>query len=89
LAVSGWCKVRGNALRERYDDLKRRIDAQNVEQKLACLNYIKSTYGQVNEGCALARGADRERILKGLGDVSRQLWAAGNRIKRSRLASFY
>jgi hypothetical protein len=71
--------VRGNVLREQYDDLKRRIDALNVEQRSACLNYIKSTYGPVNEGHEQASSADRERILKELRDVSRQLWSAGNR----------
>jgi hypothetical protein len=46
--------VRGNVLREEYDDLRRRIDATSVEQKSVCFNYIKSTYGPVNEGHALA-----------------------------------
>jgi hypothetical protein len=70
--------VRSN-LREQYDDLKRRIDALTIEQKSTCVNYIKSTYGPVNEGHELASSADRERILKELRDVSRQLWSAGNR----------
>jgi hypothetical protein len=71
--------VRGNILREQYDDLKRRIDALSVEPRSACFNYIKSTYGPVNEGYKLASSADRERILKELRDVSRRLWSAGNR----------
>ena len=71
--------MRGNVLREQYDDIKRRIDALNVEQKSACFNHIKSTYGPLNEGYALASGGDQERILKEVRDVSRQLWSAGNR----------
>jgi hypothetical protein len=71
--------LRGNILREQYDDLKRRIDALNVEPRSACFNYIKSTYGPVNEGYQLASSADQERILKELRDVSRRLWSAGNR----------
>ena len=71
--------MRGNILREHYDDLKRRIDALNFEPRSACFNYIKSTYGPVNEGYELASNADRERILKELRDVSRRLWSAGNR----------
>jgi hypothetical protein len=70
--------VRGEVLREEYDDLRRRIDLLNVEQKLACFNYIKSNYNSVNAGYALASSADRERILKEVREVSRQLWAAGN-----------
>ena len=75
----GRSKVRGNIPREQYDDLKRRIDALDVEPKSACFNYIKSTYGPVNDGYQLASSADRERILKELRDVSRRLWSAGNR----------
>ena len=71
--------MRGNVLREEYSDLRRRIDATNVEQKSVCFNYIKSTYGPVKEGYALASSADRERILKEVREVSRQLWSAGNR----------
>ena len=71
--------MRGNILREQYDDLKRRIDALDVEPRSACFNYIKSTYGPVNEGYELASSTDRERILKELRDVSRRLWSAGNR----------
>jgi hypothetical protein len=71
--------VRGNILREQYDDLNRRIDELNVEPRSVCLNYIKSTYGPVNKGYELASSADRERILKELRDVSRQLWFAGDR----------
>jgi hypothetical protein len=44
-----------------------------------CFNYIKSTYGPVNEGYELASSADRERILRELRDVSRRLWSAGNK----------
>ncbi len=76
---TGGCKVRGNVLRDQYNDLKRRIDALNVEQKSAYLNHLKSTYGPVNEGCAQASSGDRARILKEVRDVSRQLWSAGNR----------
>ena len=75
----GRCKVRGNMLREQYDDLKRRIDVLDVEPRSVCFNYIKSTYGPVNEGYKLASSADRERILKELRGVSRRLWSAGNR----------
>lgn len=71
--------MRGNILREQYDDLRRRIDALNAEPRSACFNYIKSTYGPVSEGYELASSADRERILKELRDVSRRLWSAGNR----------
>jgi hypothetical protein len=71
--------LRGNILREQCDDLKQRIDALDVEQRSVCFNYIKSTYGPVKEGYELASGADRERILKELRDVSRRLWSAGNR----------
>lgn len=71
--------MRGNILREQYDDLKRRIDALNVEQRSVCFSYIKSTYGPVNEGYELASSADRERISKELRDVSHRLWSAGNR----------
>ena len=71
--------MRGNILREQYDDLKRRIDALDVEPRSACFNYIKSTYGPVNEGYELASSSDRERILQELRDVSRRLWSAGNR----------
>ena len=71
--------MRGNILREQYDDLKRRIDALNVEPRSACFNYIKSTYGPVNEGYELASSADRKRILNELRDVSRRLWSAGSR----------
>ena len=70
--------MRGN-LHEEYDDLRRRIDAANVEQKSAFSNYIKLNYGPVKEGCELASSADRERILNEVREVSRQLWAAGNR----------
>jgi hypothetical protein len=71
--------LRGNILRKEFDDLRRRIDAVNVEQKAACFNYIKSNYGPVNDGYALASSADRERILKEVREVSRRLWGAGNR----------
>ena len=68
-----------NALREKYDDLKRRIDAADFISKSAYLNHIRSTYQPVNEGYALASSADRERILNEIQEVSRQLWQAGNR----------
>jgi hypothetical protein len=71
--------LHGNILREQYDDLKRRIDALDVEPRSVCFNYIKSTYGPVNEGYELASSADRERILRELRDVSRRLWSAGNK----------
>jgi hypothetical protein len=72
-------KVRGNVLREEYDDLKRRIDAGDVTSKSACFNHIKSTFGPVSEGYALASDADRERILNQIRETSCQLWDAGNR----------
>lgn len=71
--------MRGEVLREEYDDLRRRIDALNVELRSACFNCIKSNYKPVNAGYVLASSADRERILKEVREVSRQLWAAGNR----------
>jgi hypothetical protein len=72
-------KVRGSDLREEYNDLKWRIDAADIMSKSACFNHIKSTFGQATEGYALAIGADRERILNQIREVSRQLWDAGNR----------
>jgi hypothetical protein len=48
-------EVRGNVLREEYDDLKRRIDAADVMSESACFNHIRSTFGLVSEGHALAR----------------------------------
>jgi len=72
-------EVRGNVLREEYDDLKRRIDAADVMSRSACFNHIRSTFGPVSEGYELASSADRERILKEIREVSRQLWNAGNR----------
>lgn len=71
--------MRGDILRKQCDDLQRRIDALDIEPKSACFNYIKSTYDPVSEGYELASSADRERILKELRDVSRQLWSVGNR----------
>lgn len=72
-------RVRGNVLRGQYDDLKRRIDALNGEQKSTYFNHLKSTYGPVNDGYAQASSGDRERILREVRDVSRRLWTAGNR----------
>ena len=57
----------GNVLREEYDDLRRRIDATSVEQKSVCFNYIKSTYGPVNEGHALASSSDRTNFERDSG----------------------
>jgi len=71
--------VRGNVLREEYDDLRRRIDAADVMSESACFNHIRSTFGLVSEGYALASSAYRERILKEIREFSRQLWDAGNR----------
>ena len=71
--------MRGNVLRVQYDDLKRRIDAGDIVSKSACFNHIRLTFGPVSEGYALASSADRERILKEIREVSRQLWGAGNR----------
>ncbi len=70
--------MRGNVLRREYNDLKRRIDAADVMSKSACFNHIRSTFGLVSEGYALASPADRERILKEIREISRQLWGAGN-----------
>jgi hypothetical protein len=70
--------VLGSVLRDQYDDIKRRIDAFDAGQKSACFAFIKSTYGSVNEGYALASSEDRERIMKEVRDVARQLWSAGN-----------
>jgi hypothetical protein len=71
--------VRDTILRDEYDDLKRRIDAADAASKSTCFNHIRSTFGPVSEGYALASSADRERILKEIREVSRQLWNAGNR----------
>jgi hypothetical protein len=71
--------VRGNVLREEYDDLKRRIDAADAMSKLACFSHIRSAFGPVSEGYALASSADRERILTEIREVSRRLWGAGDR----------
>jgi hypothetical protein len=71
--------VRRNVLREEYFDLKQRIDAADVTSKLACFNHMKSTFAPVSDGYALASSADRERILKEIREVSRQLWNAGDR----------
>jgi hypothetical protein len=70
--------VRGN-LRQKYDDLKRRIDAADVVPKAACFNHIRLTFGPVSEGYALASSVDRERILNEIRKISRQLWDAENR----------
>ncbi len=70
---------RGNLLRAEYDDLRRRIDAADDMSRSTCFNHIRSTFGPVSEGYALASAADRERILKEIREVSRQLWNAGNR----------
>src|SRR5579863_2996881 len=70
---------RGNLLRAEYDDLRRRIDAADDMSRSTCFNHIRSTFGPVSEGYALASDADRERILKEIREVSRQLWNAGNR----------
>jgi hypothetical protein len=72
-------EARGNTLREEYDDLKRRIDAADVMSRSACFNHIRSTFGPVSEGYALASSGDRERILREVREVSRKLWEAGNR----------
>jgi hypothetical protein len=72
-------EVRSNILREEYNDLRRRIDAADVMSRSACFNHIRSTFGPVSEGYELASSADRERILKEIREVSRQLWNAGNR----------
>jgi len=72
-------EVRGNVLREEYNDLKRRIDAADVMSRSTCFNHIRSTFGPVSEGYELASSADKERILKEIREVSRQLWNAGNR----------
>src|ERR1700690_325393 len=69
---------RGNLLRAEYDDLRRRIDAAEDMSRPTCFNHIRSTFGPVSEGYALASDADRERILREIREVSRQLWNAGN-----------
>jgi hypothetical protein len=61
--------VRGNVLREEYSDLRRRIDATNVEQKSVCFNYIKSTYGPVKEGYALASSRPGTNFERGSGSL--------------------
>jgi hypothetical protein len=72
-------EARGTGLREEYDDLKQRIDAADAASRSACFGHIRSTFGPVREGCALASSADRARILKEVRQVSRKLWDAGNR----------
>jgi hypothetical protein len=71
--------VRGSVLRREYEDLRRRIDTADATSKSACLNQIRSTFGPVSDGYKLASPDDRERILKEVRAVSRQLWEAGNR----------
>jgi hypothetical protein len=71
--------VRGSVLRREYDDLRQRIDTADATSKSACFNQIRSTYGPVSDGYRLASPVDRERILKEVRAVSRQLWEAGNR----------
>jgi len=71
--------VRGSVLRREYDDLRRRIDTADATSKSAFLNQIRSTFGPVNDGYGIASPVDRERILKEVRAVSRQLWEAGNR----------
>lgn len=71
--------MRGNVLRKEYEDLKRRIEATDSVPKSTFFNFIKSTFGPVSEGYALASSADRQRILKEVREVSRKLWEAGNR----------
>jgi hypothetical protein len=68
----------GNLLREQYDDLRRHIDAMNVEQMSVCSDYIKLNRGPVCDGYTLASDGDRERIVKEIREVCRQLWSAGN-----------
>ncbi len=68
-----------NGLRKKYEDLKRRIDAEDFTTKSAYFNHIRSTYRPVSEGYALASSADRERILNEVREVSRRLWETGNR----------
>jgi hypothetical protein len=70
---------RGTLLRREYDDLKRRIDTADAMSRSACFGQIRSTVGSVREGYALASSADRDRILREVREVSRQLWNAGNR----------
>jgi len=70
---------RGDLLRREYDDLKRRIDAADAMSRSACFSQMRSTVASVREGYALASSADRERILREVREVSRQLWNAGNR----------
>jgi hypothetical protein len=41
--------------------------------------FTRSTFGPVSESYAEASTADRQRILKEIREVSRQLWDAGNR----------
>jgi hypothetical protein len=72
-------QARGSGLREEYDDLKRRIDAADATSRSACFNHIRSTFGPVNEGYALASDADRQRILREVREVSHKLWDTGNR----------
>ena len=71
--------MRGSVLRREYDDLRQRIDTADATSKSACFNQIRSTYGPVSDGYRLASPVDRERILKEVRAVSRQLWEAGNR----------
>ena len=71
--------MRSEVLRAEYNDLKRQIDAADIMSRSACFNHIRSTFGPVREGYELASRADRERILKEIRKVSRQLWNAGNR----------
>jgi hypothetical protein len=72
-------EAHGTLMRLQYDDLKRRIDAADTWARLACFNYISSTFDSVSDAYAQASSADRERMLKEVLKVSRKLWDAGNR----------
>jgi hypothetical protein len=72
-------EARGNVLRREFDDLKRRINAADQMQKSAFFEFTRSTFGPVSESYAVASSGDRQRILREIREVSRQLWDAGNR----------
>ena len=72
-------EARGTVLRRQYEDLMRRIDAAGTRARSACFNFISSTFNSVGDAYELASGADRERMLKAVLELSRKLWNEGNR----------
>ena len=72
-------EARGTVLRRQYDDLRRRIDTADTSARSVCFNYISSIFNSISDAYELASSADRERMLKAVLEVSRQLWEEGKR----------